>query len=444
MIWAMVRFGVMKTVVVIAAFSLVLRCVGAYFPFINIHINPVKDSVFARADDFAIGAAIAWFYARGSLPKLGLRHVAVGLIVLAIAGVLWDLRVQQRMPLFLTGGFGNLQQVGIGILIIAALNPAGRFASVLSVWPLRVLGAMCFSIYCWHALLLSPQIQGSPFTLSLQVAFWATLLCLAAVTYRFIEFPNVPAHRLFMLTGSRSGSSSAIGVATSLVLAAAVFSSDRAQAQIAADWPFSDPTYLSKVESFRGRPQVDNAIIMLGDSITDLGAWSEFFPEVSILNRGISGDTTIGVEARLDEIITRRPAAMFLMIGTNDIFIGADPGEAAKRLAHLVERIRVALPATKLFVQSAIPTRRGQITPPPPADGALSPKRIAEYNARAREAALKAGGVWIDLTPVLADKFGLLENEKTYDGIHLNAAGYRAWVDVIKPLVQANAASARR
>ncbi|MGO4402640.1 hypothetical protein AB4Z10_00070 [Bosea sp. RAF48] len=52
-----------------------------------------------------------------------------------------------------------------------------------------------------------------------------------------------------------------------------------------------------------------------------------------------------------------------------------------------------------------------------------------------RASATKAGGEWVDLTPVLIDKFGLLENEKTYDGIHLNAAGYRAWVEVIRPLV---------
>jgi len=63
-----------------------------------------------------------------------------------------------------------------------------------------------------------------------------------------------------------------------------------------------------------------HAVVFLGDSITE--AWPDLahaFPDIKVANRGISGDTTRGVLARLQgDVLTLEPAGIVLLIGTND------------------------------------------------------------------------------------------------------------------------------
>ena len=81
------------------------------------------------------------------------------------------------------------------------------------------------------------------------------------------------------------------------------------------------PARAAQHRDLRGSPD----IVMLGDSLTEWGNWHELVPEYSILNRGISGDTSSGVLDRLQEVIERRPKVVFVMIGTNDIGLQSAP-----------------------------------------------------------------------------------------------------------------------
>ena len=45
---------------------------------------------------------------------------------------------------------------------------------------------------------------------------------------------------------------------------------------------------ISLFEEFNPKPD----IVFLGDSLTELGLWNEFFPTVKLANRGVGGDTT--------------------------------------------------------------------------------------------------------------------------------------------------------
>jgi len=71
-----------------------------------------------------------------------------------------------------------------------------------------------------------------------------------------------------------------------------------------------NPYYRSKLAFFRQTAGVADAI-MLGDSHIEGIDWRELFPDVKILNRGISGDTSEGVLNRLDEVIGRHPKTCF-------------------------------------------------------------------------------------------------------------------------------------
>ncbi|HEY8590760.1 MAG TPA: hypothetical protein VIL55_14535, partial [Naasia sp.] len=59
-------------------------------------------------------------------------------------------------------------------------------------------------------------------------------------------------------------------------------------------------------------------VVFLGDSISEFGLWEEWFPEIPVLNRGIGGETSAQVLARLETAITE-PRAVFLLVGTNDL-----------------------------------------------------------------------------------------------------------------------------
>lgn len=88
--------------------------------------------------------------------------------------------------------------------------------------------------------------------------------------------------------------------------------------------------YHQRVSLFRSLPQTKDDIIFLGNSITDGGEWSELFADLSIKNRGISGDNSAGVLNRLDEVYSRHPVKVFLLIGTNDLARNLSPDSVAK------------------------------------------------------------------------------------------------------------------
>jgi len=203
---AMKRYGVIRTAVTISVVALLVRLVGTHFSFINLQTNPLKDSVVARADDFAVGMAIAFFYMRGTLPKLRAKHALIGVAFVAFACLLWDFQPNVRAVAIAT--FNIPLQIGVALILVSALNEESRTAKLLSVWPLKLAGAMCFSLYCWHALLIGPTVQTAPFALTNVLTMWVPLLVLASFTYRFIEFPTVAAEKLFRLKAETSSRSS--------------------------------------------------------------------------------------------------------------------------------------------------------------------------------------------------------------------------------------------
>lgn len=175
-------------------------------------------------------------------------------------------------------------------------------------------------------------------------------------------------------------------------------------------------------------------VVFLGDSITEGGLWHEWFPGVPLVNRGIGGNTVDDVLARLDTAVVD-PAAVFLLIGTNDletglakdqVFVRAPrlmPGEIAERMRELVAAIRERAPHADLFIQSVMPRE-------PEVAG-----RLRELNAANREIAKDADATYIDLWPALADDADGLRTAFTLDSLHLNGAGYAAWVEVLRPYV---------
>lgn len=166
-------------------------------------------------------------------------------------------------------------------------------------------------------------------------------------------------------------------------------------------------------------------VVFLGDSITEQGIWNEWFPNVHSINRGIGGDTVRDVRDRI-HVTLNQPAAVFLLIGTNDIGgLGSTtvPWEIAGQIRELITDIKGHAPAAPLIISSVMPR------------AAAFAKGIRELNAHIRRFAEAAGAEYIDLWPTLASG-DALRMDCTNDGLHLNGTGYRAWTDALRPSIE--------
>ena len=174
---------------------------------------------------------------------------------------------------------------------------------------------------------------------------------------------------------------------------------------------------------FEAMPPPTGRVVFLGDSITQYVGWDDLFPDLRTANRGIGGETTSDLLARLDSAIVE-PQAVSLLIGTNDLHgfpRDRDVPGIAERMDRIVCRIRERAPEAPLLVNSVLPRT------PHFAD------RIRELNALYRRIADQRGALYIDLWPTFADEGGHIRRELTKDNLHLSPAGYLAWADILRP-----------
>lgn len=197
---------------------------------------------------------------------------------------------------------------------------------------------------------------------------------------------------------------------------------DREEARIFAERvaPMLARTQEARRTQFRALPPTDDAIVFLGDSITEGGLWGEWFPRLDIRNRGISGETTHEIEQRADGVCGAR--AVFVLAGTNDLGWGRTPQETADSLARIVDLVEAHSPAADIVLQGIMPRE------------AAYAHEVLALNELVRELASRsARRRYVDLWPALAGSDGGLRAELTLDGLHLTGAGYRVWVDVLTP-----------
>lgn len=187
--------------------------------------------------------------------------------------------------------------------------------------------------------------------------------------------------------------------------------------------------YHQRVALFKVLPKTSKDIIMLGNSITDGGEWSEMFQNPHIKNRGISGDISAGVLNRIDEVAERKPAKVFLLIGTNDLARGISPDSVVKNIRQIVAILHETSPKTQIFVQSIFPVNESFKK----FGGHTSKKaEIIQVNQSLKNLSDSLSFVYLDVYISLVDETGRMNPKFTNDGLHLLGEGYLAWKKVIE------------
>lgn len=171
-------------------------------------------------------------------------------------------------------------------------------------------------------------------------------------------------------------------------------------------------------------------LVLLGDSLTDWGEWHELLQR-SVVNRGIAGDTTEDVRARLGAVVRATPKTIALMVGVNDLLRGGTVEGTTDGVLAIVGEIRAKLPGTRLIVQSVLPIRV-------PGDEEVN-GWIAQVNARLAAGAAAGGYDYLDVARAVRAADGALDQRFTTDGLHLSGEGYQAWAKVLRQALQAGA-----
>ncbi len=184
----------------------------------------------------------------------------------------------------------------------------------------------------------------------------------------------------------------------------------------------AEPNHQRWISQFEALPIASGDVVFLGDSITRGGSWHEMFPNSAVKNRGIGGDTSSGVLARLDQVIVGKPSQVFLLIGTNDLMIGESDDGIIRNILTIIDRLHRGSPSTQIFVHSILPRSAGYR------------ERIEALNAKL-PVALGDKAKWIDLYPLMLDEDGSIADKYSNDELHLQGEGYTLWANTIRPLV---------
>jgi poly(3-hydroxybutyrate) depolymerase/lysophospholipase L1-like esterase len=162
-------------------------------------------------------------------------------------------------------------------------------------------------------------------------------------------------------------------------------------------------------------------VVFFGDSITQ--GWTTLakdFPNLFVVNRGISGDTSRGLRYRLKEdVLDLHPRAVVLLIGTNDLALGGTPAQVIENIRAIVAELQKQNRNVRIVMNLVMP--RG------PQPG-LFPDKIRDLNALIIQFASKDPRVVIcDTWSTFDDGKGSCKKEEFPDMLHPNKAGYAKW-----------------
>ena len=187
-----------------------------------------------------------------------------------------------------------------------------------------------------------------------------------------------------------------------------------------ADGPFRNHRY----DAFKVLPVNSEQIVFVGNSITNMHEWWEAFGNHNVVNRGVSGAITDEALSNIEAVVAGKPKKVFFLLGTNDLGTsGINTTEhVLTNMTMIVERFKQTSPETELYIQSILPSTSGIRTL----------DILSATNTALKAFCTENGVTYIDLWDSM---MGITTNTLSYDKLHLTAAGYQVWCDIIAPYV---------
>lgn len=165
-------------------------------------------------------------------------------------------------------------------------------------------------------------------------------------------------------------------------------------------------------------------VAFLGDSLTDAYDLKTYYPQYITANRGIGGDTSFDLEARLQvSVYDLKPQVAVLLIGGNN------PGTMLQNYEAILQGLKENLPETKVVVLS--------LTAMGGAHWGKNNSLAAYNNVSIKLLAEKYGFAFVDLfTPLYDVSIGEVYAGYTVDGGHFTPQGYAVVTAQITPVLK--------
>lgn len=167
-------------------------------------------------------------------------------------------------------------------------------------------------------------------------------------------------------------------------------------------------------------------IVFMGDSITEF--WTPSFWSKSLLNRGISGQTTPQMLLRFrSDVIDLKPRAVVILAGTNDVAGNTGPASEDMIVGNIASMAELAqVHGITVLLCAVLPADRFYWNPElRPAD------KIASVNQKLKDYAKRKRLVYVDYYEPMINEHKGLKREYSDDGVHPNAAGYKLMIELV-------------
>lgn len=163
-------------------------------------------------------------------------------------------------------------------------------------------------------------------------------------------------------------------------------------------------------------------VAFLGDSLTEGYDVKTSYPNLTVVNRGIGGDTTFGLENRLKEsAYDAHPKVISMLIGANNFKTMLDNYES------IVKKLKDNLPESKVILCS-LTCMTGE--------WGRNNEIAKQNNIKIQEYATKYNYVYADLYNALLDSnTNALKESYSVDGGHLTNEGYQVVTSVLNPII---------
>lgn len=181
-------------------------------------------------------------------------------------------------------------------------------------------------------------------------------------------------------------------------------------------------------EQDQQQPPPPHAVLFVGSSSIRLwDSLAQDFPGVAVINRGFGGSEVRDSTWYADRIVyPYHPATVVLYAGDNDLANGRTPEQVGQDTAVFIERVQKRLPKARIVIISTKPS--------PSRANLLDAQRQA--NALVQREAQQRGAVFVDVfTPMLDAQGQPRESLFIQDRLHMNAAGYAIWKQLLAPYV---------
>ncbi len=165
-------------------------------------------------------------------------------------------------------------------------------------------------------------------------------------------------------------------------------------------------------------------VAFLGDSLTDGYDVGYYYPQYTVVNRGIGGDTTVDLEHRLQvSLYDLYPKVAVMLIGANNMETMLENYE------NILTGFEENVPNTKIILLS-LTSMSGEWG---------KKNQLAAYNnVQIKMLAEKHGFAFVDLYSALLNlETGEIFPEYTTDGGHLTPRGYEVLTERITPAIEA-------